>query len=90
MKLFQEKMKARMPPTTMPGRASGRATWRKACQVVAPSMRAASSSSIGTFSKYPIMIQTMIGMVITRWVMTSAVIVPTSPVIWNSRKSGIR
>lgn len=47
MKLFQEKMKARMPPTTMPGRASGSATWRKACQVEAPSMRAASSKFHG-------------------------------------------
>jgi hypothetical protein len=41
-------------------------------------------------TKKPIMTQTTMGTVITRWVMISGVSVPISPSHWNSRNSGIR
>ncbi len=74
----------------MPGRANGMATCRNACQIVAPSTSAASSSSPGSPSKKPIITQTTIGTVMTRWVITSGVRVPIMPIHWNSRNRGIR
>ena len=51
VQVFQEKITARISATTIPGLAIGRATSRKICQEFAPSMLAASSSSMGVASK---------------------------------------
>ncbi len=90
MKLFQLKMNDRIVATVIPGRASGSATWRNACQIVAPSTSAASSSSAGSPSKNPIITYTTIGTVMTRWVITIGSSVPVMSSHWNSRNSGTR
>lgn len=90
MKLFQLKMKDRIVATVMPGKASGIDTRRNVWNRLAPSMRAASSRSTGRPSKCPIITQTTIGTVITRWLMMIGVSVPVMPSSWNSRNSGIR
>jgi hypothetical protein len=51
MKLFQEKMKDRMPAVATPGTDSGRVIFRNAPMWVSPSTSAASSSSAGRPSK---------------------------------------
>ncbi len=61
-------MNARIVATVMPGRASGMAIQRNACQIVAPSTNAASSSSFARPSKKPVIIHTTSGTVMTRWV----------------------
>ena len=71
-KLFQEKMKARMPVATMPGLARGIAMRRKAAQCVHPSIRADSMRSPGTSSKKPIITQSTRGSATMRWVRISA------------------
>ena len=70
--------------------ASGSATWRKACQMVAPSTSAASSNSPGSPSKKEIITQTTMGTVMTRWVTTMGKSVPVSSSHWNSRNIGMR
>src|SRR3970282_1839582 len=59
---FQEVKKAKIPAAATPGKANGRETWIKAPQSEHPSIRAASSSSLGMARKKPSMSQAVKGM----------------------------
>ena len=54
-------MKANAPAETMPGAASGHATFHNACHREQPSTSAASSSSGGIWRKYAYIIQMVNG-----------------------------
>ena len=51
MNSFHDSVKAKMPAERMPGIAIGKMMYTMACQRVAPSMRAHSSSSFGMVLK---------------------------------------
>ena len=77
-KLFHEKMKARwFPRRCRAGRAA--APRSGTLHAPPPSISAAFSSSFGSVSKWPAMMYTMIGTVMTRCVMTRAVSVLLRP-----------
>ncbi len=54
---FQANTQVRIAVTASPGRASGRMTLVSTCQVLAPSTKAASSSSLGMPSMMPRSVQ---------------------------------
>ena len=61
MNSFQARMKAKIPVATSPGATSGRVTRMKAPRRLAPSTRAASSSSSGTPATKPRRVQIVNG-----------------------------
>ena len=77
MKLFHEKMNARIDAERTPGPERGRITRAKALGIEHPSTRAASSSSRGMASKKGIMTHTMNGSPTSMWVRMSAMKVST-------------
>jgi len=60
----------------------------KTCQREQPSIRAASSNSSGTSSKAPIITQTTMGSVMTRWDRMMAAYVSIHPSHWKRMKKG--
>lgn len=58
---FQEKIIDKIPADIRPGRAKGKAILKKVYQISAPSTLAASSISMGMWSKKDFVIQTLIG-----------------------------
>src|SRR5262245_30648154 len=64
MNSFHAVMNENSAVTAMPGRASGNMMRRKIIHVDAPSMRAASSSSRGSVSKWPLRVHTQNGIAV--------------------------
>ena len=89
-KLFQAKIRAKMPAETRPGRTSGTAIRRNTPSREQPSIRPASSSSNGTLSKKPIMIHVISGTVMTRCAITRPIKVSISPSARNRMNQGTR
>ena len=73
IKLFHEKINARIPAVRMPGLASGIIILVNTWKFDEPSIRADSSSSFGIVSKYGIMIQMIVGSETIKWQMISDV-----------------
>ena len=64
---FQEKIKQNRVVTAIPGAARGKAMRQKSCQLLQPSIVAASSIATGNSIKKPLIIQTAKGKQIIKW-----------------------
>ena len=90
IKLFHDAVKARIPEVKIPGFESGSIILMNAMKFEDPSIFAASSRSIGTDSKYGIIIQIIVGSDTIKWHTISERSVPTSFNLVNKRYHGTR